>query len=46
MSELLDVASIKQDPSTQPRLNMIMAVVEEYEDAMKGGVKFPPNRRF
>ena len=42
MSELLDISSIEEDPSTQPRLAMNMDVVADYAEAMEAGEGFPP----
>ncbi|GEM_PF-3826820 len=42
MTELIPIGQIKQDAATQPRVNMHMAVVDEYSESMKAGGKFPP----
>jgi hypothetical protein len=41
MNQLLSIADIKQDAATQPRTKMDMAVIEEYTEGMKAGIKFP-----
>jgi len=43
MSEqVLDIAVLRIDGDTQPRVGIDQAVVQEYADAMQGGVEFPP----
>lgn len=38
----LDIAVLRIDGDTQPRVAIDQAVVQEYAEAMEGGVEFPP----
>jgi len=40
--QVLDMAVLRIDGDTQPRVAIDQAVVQEYADAMQGGAEFPP----
>lgn len=40
--EILPIASIRVDGGTQPRAVLDFDAIEDYAEAMSGGVKFPP----
>jgi hypothetical protein len=40
--QVLDMAVLRIDGDTQPRVAIDQAVVQEYADAIEGGAGFPP----
>lgn len=38
----LKIADIKLDPSIQPRTDLLQVTIDEYEEAIREGVEFPP----